>query len=330
MRICQILASDEEGGLETHFVDLANGLAALGDEVAVIAHGRYRSRFATAVEFRDLDMTRSRRNPVLRRRLKRLIASVEPDVVHAHAGKAAALVASVDPPCRTVGTVHGLKKDLSAYRRFDAVIGVSRGVIEGLDHPGKTVVYNGVHPNPEATTATELRAAFEIDPERTVTLAVGRLVRVKSYDRLIDLWDECLGHLLIAGDGPERRRLESQAEGKPVTLAGFRPDVRSLMRGADLMVFASEREGLSYALAEALLARLPVVSTPVAGAEELLPAGHLAEISELGQPIAWCLEDPGAARARMRETFDWARDALTVDRMVRSTRAVYAARAHDA
>ena len=330
MRICQVMAGDEEGGLETHFVDLANGLATLGDDVAVVAHERYRSRFATDVAFHDLDLTRSRRNPFLRRHLKRLIDSVEPDIVHAHAGKAAALVASVEPPCRTVGTVHGLKKDLSAYRRFDAVIGVSHGVVEGLDHPGKAVVYNGVHPGPEATTGAELRAMFAIPPESTVTLAAGRLVRVKGYDRLIGLWDDGSGHLLIAGDGPERRHLESLAAGKPVTLAGFRPDVRSLMGGADLMVFASEREGLSYALAEALLARLPVVSTPVAGAEELLPASHLAEIGELGKAIATCLDGPDAARERMRETFDWAADALTVERMVRSTRAVYGGGRHDA
>lgn len=324
------MAGDEEGGLETHFVDLANGLAALGDDVAVIAHERYRSRFATDVEFHDLDLTKSRRNPFLRRQLKRLMDSVEPDIVHAHAGKAATLVAAVDPSCRTVGTVHGLKKNLSAYRRFDAVIGVSRGVVDGLDHPTKTVVYNGVHPGPKPTTGAELRAAFGIPSESTVTLAAGRLVRVKGYDRLIGLWDDVPGHLVIAGDGPERKHLESLAAGRSVILAGFRPDVRSLMGGADLMVFASEREGLSYALAEALLARLPVVSTPVAGAEELLPASHLAEIGKLANPIGTCLDDPDAARERMRETFDWAADALTVERMVRSTRAVYGAGRQDA
>ena len=324
MRICQVMAGDEEGGLETHFVHLANGLAALGDKVTVIAHDRYRDRFAPGVAFLELDLTRGRRNPWLRRRLKRLIESVEPDVVHAHAGKAAALVAAIAPRCRTVGTVHGLKKDLSAYRRFDAVIGVSRGVVEGLEHPAKTVVYNGVHPAGEPTASAGLRRMFGIPANSPVTLAVGRLVPVKGYDRLIDLWEGCLGHLLIAGEGPERARLERLVQGKPIILAGFRADVRSLMGGADLMVFASEREGLSYALAEALIARLPVVSTRVAGAEELLPESHLADIGELGNAVSRCLRDPDAARARMRDTFDWAAAALTVEQMVRSTRAVYA------
>ena len=319
------MAGDEEGGLETHFVDLVNGLADAGDSVAVIAHERYRERFAPGIEFLPLDLTRSRRNPWLQHRLRRLITCVQPDVVHAHAGKAAALIARIDPPTRTVGTVHGRKKDLSAYRRFDAVIGVSRGVLAGLDHPAKSVVYNGVHPAPTALSGTELRRRFDIDPDAPVTVAVGRLVPVKGYDRLIDLWDADLGHLLIAGDGPERGRLETRAKGKPVTLAGHRPDVRAYMGGADLMVFSSEREGLSYALAEALLARLPVVSTPVPGAEELLPTSHLAPVGELRRTIADNLADPVAARQRMHDVFDWAIETLTVDRMVRSTRRVYEA-----
>ena len=325
MRICQVMAGDEEGGLETHFVDLANGLADAGDSVAVIAHERYRERFVAGIEFLALDLTRSRRNPWLQHKLRRLIERVQPDIVHAHAGKAAALIARIDPPTRTVGTVHGRKKDLSAYRRFDAVIGVSRGVLAGLDHPAQSVVYNGVRPAPRTLSGTELRQQFDIDLEAPVTMAVGRLVQVKGYDRLIDLWDPDLGHLLIAGDGPERARLETLAKGKPVTLAGHRRDVRSLMGGVDLMVFSSEREGLSYALAEALLARLPVVSTPVPGAEELLPASHLARIGALKRTIADNLADPVAARERMRGVFDWATETLTVDRMVQSTRRVYEA-----
>ena len=317
------MAGDEEGGLETHFVDLANGLADAGDSVYVIAHERYRERFAPDIDYLALDLTRSRRNPWLLYKLRRLIERVQPDVVHAHAGKAAALIARIAPRFRTVGTVHGRKKDLSAYQGFDAVIGVSRGVLEGLDHPAKAVVYNGVRPAPPALSGTELRRRFDIDAEVPVTMAVGRLVPVKAYDRLIDLWDSDIGHLLVAGDGPERGRLEARAMGKPVTLAGHRPDVRSYMGAADLMVFSSEREGFSYALAEALLARLPVVSTPVPGAEELLPTNHLAPIGELKRTIADNLTDPVAARERMRGVFDWAAETLTVERMVQSTRRVY-------
>ena len=324
MRICQIMAGDEEGGLENHFAALAGGLAALGDQVTVIAHERYRDRLRPAAEFLPLDLAGSRRNPLLRRRLRRLVEHAAPDIVHAHAGKAAALLAAIEVPAPAVGTVHGVKRNLAAYRRFDAVIGVSPGVLAKLDHPRKFVVFNGVAPPPEGASRAALRAAFAIPAGQSVTVAVGRLARVKRFDRVVELWDAALGHLLVLGDGPERPSLERLAAGKPVTFGGFRSDARALMAGADLMVCASEREGFGYVIAEALHARLPVVSTPVPGALDMLPASQLAPPDRLRDAIAACLGDLCATRARMQEAFAWAAATLTLERMVRATREVYA------
>ena len=323
MRVCQIMGGDEEGGLETHFADLCNGLAEAGDTVTAIAHERYRGRMAKSVRYLPLNLRRSRRDPLLRWRLRGLLESAAPDIVHAHAGKAAALMAAVRSPAPVVGTVHALKKDLSPYRRFAAVIGVSRGVLASCGHPCKTVIHNGVRHNRATLAAGRLRQRFGIDASASVTLAVGRLVPVKGYDRLIAQWHAGLGHLLIVGEGPERARLQRLAVGKAVTLAGFQADVRLLMSAADLLVFASQREGFSYALAEALQARLPVVSTPVSGAEEVLPNSHLAPIDQLGGAVANCLDDLPAARTRMATTFDWAARTLTVEFMVQATRRVY-------
>lgn len=324
MNICQVLAGDEDGGLETHVADLANGLAALGDRVTVIAHPRQERRLGGGVCFRPLDLTRSRRSSWLRRHLKAAINAVAPDVVHAHAGKAAALVAAVAPRVKTIGTVHGLKKDLRAYRRFDAVIGVSPPLLAHLAHPAKTIVYNGVAAAPPGMSRRALRSEFAFAADEPVTLAAGRLVRVKGHDRLIDLWEQSLGRLLIVGDGPLRSALERRAAGKPVTFAGFRADVRAIMAAADLMAFASEREGFSYALAEALLAHLPVVSTPVPGAKDVLPASHVVAALGLKAAIGACLADLPAARERMSAAFDWAAATLTVGQMVARTRQVYA------
>ena len=326
MNICLVMGGDETGGLETHFADLAGGMAALAgpsEQVVAIAHERFAGAFDDAVSFIPLDLTRSRRSPLLKRRIGRIIRDLTPDVVHAHGGKAAHLLATVRPKAHLVGTVHGLKKNLAAYRRFDAVIGVSAGVLAALDHSCKTVIHNGVAPAPSPISAGELRRRFDIPSHHPVTLAVGRLVPVKGFTHLVRIWHEGLGQLLILGDGPQRGALEALAAGKPVTLAGFQADARALMGGADLLAIASEREGFSYTMVEALHARLPVVSTPVPGALDFLPVSHIVPPDDLGVAIARCLRDLEAARERMRDTFDWAAEALTVERMAEQTRDVY-------
>ena len=326
MRVCELMAGDGEGGLETHFAELCNALARGGDEVVAVAHERYRDRLSAGVGFTPLDLTRGRRNPLLRRRLRRVLGACGADLIHAHGGKAAAILAAVGSPCATVGTVHALKRDLSAYRGFDAVIGVSAGVLAGFDHRRARVIPNGVHDPPRPLAKAALRRRFAVAAGQTVTVAVGRLVPVKGFAALIEMWDGGngdLGHLLVLGDGPERRRLARLAQGKPVTLAGFQADAWAVMAAADLVVCASEREGFSYALAEALRVRAPVVSTPVPGAVGLLPPEHLGRGAALKRAIARALADPAAAQGRLAQAFAWAAETLTAERMVRDTRQVY-------
>lgn len=323
MKICQVMGGSDDGGLETHFMDLANGLAALGNEVLAIGHPRYGDGFDPKVRFSPLNLSRNRRDPFLRRGLRRRIETSSPAIVHAQGGKAADLIAAIRPAAKIVGTVHNKKSSLSSYLGFDAVIGVSGGVVADLRHGNKHVVYNGVHPAPESLTPIAVRRRFGLADDAKLTLAVGRLVPAKALHRLIEIWDDTMGRLLIVGEGPERRRLESLAEGKPVTLAGFQPDARAMMTGADLMAFASEREGFSYAMVEALQARLPIVSTPVPGADELLPPTHLASPEKLKPAIQQCLADPDAARTRMNPLFEWASETLTVDKMVEATHEIY-------
>ena len=321
-----MLAGAEDGGVENHVYALSNALAGRGDDVSLIAHPKHAAAVCEDVAFHAVDLTRSRHNPLARRELKRAIIATKPDVVHAHAGKAAALVGALALPCPIVGTVHGTKRDLSAYKRFTRVIGVSEGVVAGLEHPGKSVVYHGVPSSKPGIRACRQAIAheFDIDPSEPLSIAVGRLVPVKAFHRLIEFWTAELGNLVIVGEGPERRRLERLAKGRPVVLAGFRSDVRALMQAADLLVISSTREAFHLGMAEALRERLPVVSTRVCGPEEILPDEQLADADGLEAAVRRSLSDLNATKERMAATFDWAERTLTIDRMVEQTRRVYA------
>jgi glycosyltransferase involved in cell wall biosynthesis len=127
-------------------------------------------------------------------------------------------------------------------------------------------------------------AAFGLPADRRYLISIGRLDKQKGFDWLLPLlpriFAEQPGHdLLLVGDGPERKALEQQATelgiAGRVHFLGWQPRVAELLKLADLLLLPSRWEGMPNVLLEAMAARLPVVSTAVEGAEEIL--GPLAK-----------------------------------------------------
>ena len=111
-------------------------------------------------------------------------------------------------------------------------------------------------------------------------LFVGRLAVEKGLPFLLDAVAKIEGAILdVAGDGPERKRLEMKATGlgiaSRVRFLGYRSqgDVRKLIQQADVFVMTSFSEGIPVVLMEAMAAGVPVVATRIAGVPELVDDG---------------------------------------------------------
>src|SRR5207244_7427472 len=90
--------------------------------------------------------------------------------------------------------------------------------------------------------------------------------------------------LVIAGDGPERAKIESLLRppfAPQPLLLGARADVDHLYRAFDLFVLNSFAEGMSNTLLEAMASGLPTVCTAVGGNTEL---GNDSERGTLVKP----------------------------------------------
>jgi glycosyltransferase involved in cell wall biosynthesis len=116
----------------------------------------------------------------------------------------------------------------------------------------------------------------------TRILVVSRLIERKGTDvllRALARLNDPSVSVDIAGDGPDRHRLEHLAriEGVAdrVRFHGFteRTALASLYRHADIFVLTSLAESCSMALLDAMAAGLPVVATAVGGTPELVAHG---------------------------------------------------------
>lgn len=80
--------------------------------------------------------------------------------------------------------------------------------------------------------------------------------------------------LIIAGDGPLKKELENKAKSlgieNNVVFLGWRDDVYSLMKSANMFLSVSAYEGYGMSIIEAGLARCPVLSTNVGVAGDIL------------------------------------------------------------
>jgi glycosyltransferase involved in cell wall biosynthesis len=336
IRVCHVLASvGEKGGLEKNVIDLAGSQAALGHAVSVVADETMRRHFPEDVRFIAHPMSAGRSNPLNLNALRRAILSAEPEIVHAHANKAGAMVRAIRrrlPGIRRVATVQNIKRSARPFRDYDAVITASAQVRDSLDGIPATVIWNSIEPPPPGTdeAARATNPPF-LDADAPVFCTVGRLVEAKGMDLLLEAVARVPGfRLWMVGEGKQRPLLESLVEkfgiAGRVWMAGHRDDAVGLMGCADLFVVASRNEGGPYTLAEALHMRVPAISTRVGFAAEFLPDEALMEaksVDELERGLRHAMADLPGLRKRLGSAFDFVAREVTLDAMTRKVLEVY-------
>jgi len=335
VRVCLLLGGNEEGGLEQHFIHLANELARTSQqvEVYVIAHGKYRNRFTDLIHFVALPLNQSRRNPWLLLRLILSINKISPDVIHAHANKATALLATIKSmvPGKKVATLHSQKKNLRMYQKMDLVIGVSNNVLKKLRKVETKVIYNSLPKCFIQSSKIPLsKAALNIHNDKLIVVFVGRLVAVKGVDILLQAWKNVDANLLLIGEGEDfshlKKIIDDDLEISNVQFLGFRNDVAAILDIADLTVVSSYREGFCYVVAESLFMRTPIVSTNVPIANEVLPSKYIVtpgHVSELHDTIVETLQHLAEAELDFLPLYEFARESFNEEAMIKSLMGSY-------
>lgn len=210
----------------------------------------------------------------------------------------------------------------------------SYGVDTGLMPDSKVdVIYNAAElADVDEHARSKVRGEIGVPPDAPVIGTLGRYERQKGLQyflqaaaRVRETFPDA--HFLVVGEGPLEARLRAQAEqlgiADAVVFTGWRRDVPEVLRAIDVFCLASLWETFGIALAEAMLARLPIVATRVDGIPEVVADGETGllvpsgDAEALAAGLSTLLADPERARAMGEAGRERSLELFSVETMVR-------------
>ncbi|MDE8348800.1 MAG: glycosyltransferase [Acidocella sp.] len=280
MKIAQIMAGAANGGAELFYERMTIGLAAAGQEVLPIIRGH--ANRVVRLQASGLTLATARFGGPLdiftRPKIRSSLQNFKADIAIAWMSRAAAFLPKGG--WVTAGRLGGYY-DLKYFRSCEHLIGNTRGITNWIIAQG--VPASQVHYLPNfvddfAASEPAARAAFGVPEDAKLMLGLGRLHPVKGFDILIRaaaLLPDV--YCVIAGEGPERARLDSLINqlgvAERVKLLGWRNDSGALLKAADIFVSSSRHEPLGNMVLEAFAAQTPVLAAKSEGPGEVIRNG---------------------------------------------------------
>jgi len=325
MVILHVLAAGQVGGLERVVRSIASGQRVRGNRVVVapiVESAADGHPFLDSLRGLDLEIVpivvTSRGYFAERRAVAALCARCRPEVVHTHGYRAdvidAGVARSLGIP--TVTTVHGFtgggwknrlyeRLQRFAFRRFDAVVAVSRPLGDALVHDGVPagrvhVIRNAWDGAAAFLDRAAARRSLGVPAEGVRLGWVGRLSHEKGADILLEalpLMDNTRITVSVVGDGNEIGRLRARAGelgvADRVTWHGTVRAAASVVPAFDVFVLSSRTEGTPMVLFEAMAAGVPIVAANVGG---------VSDVVSPAEAILVAPNDPAALAAAVRGT----------------------------
>ncbi len=316
-RLCLFTDSEEPSGMGEHMLALASALR--GEyHVAFVCPpttaGQWFLDRATALGVEAHGLAAPYHNAAGKDALYKWLEAKRFDLFHCHAGIGwegfggveVAHAAGVPQVVRTEHLPYLLdhpvqradhRRIVSSVDRLICVSYEARAsyIKAGIPAAKISVVYNGIPLQTPQRNRHALLTELGLPSTARLILTVGRMVKQKGYDVLLEAIPAVLrqapeAHFLWAGDGPLQDELSARAAALGVAanvhLLGRRRDVPTLMAAADLFVLPSRFEGFPLSVLEAMSVALPVVGTRVCGTSEAVQDGVTGRLAPPEQPAA--------------------------------------------
>jgi glycosyltransferase involved in cell wall biosynthesis len=261
------------------------------------------------------------------KKLKEIILTYQPDIVHTHASKAGALGRKAAFDCAVpivVHTYHGhvfhsyfnwwktklyqaIEKRLA--KKTTGIIAISELQKNDLALKYKIcelekieIINLGLDLGPFNENKTDnrnkTRTAFGLNDSEIAIAIVGRLAPIKNHD----LFLKCASVIhektskkvvyFIVGGGEEFRSIEEKvnalkAKGIDIRMTSWIKDINTFNAGMDILCLTSKNEGTPVSLIEAQAAGIPFVSTKVGGIKDIVSENNTGYLVDLNDSDAF-------------------------------------------
>ncbi len=289
LRILQVMAGNKHGGAEIAFVDMCIAMAEAGQIVEVVTRandGRVPRLEEAGLKVHTLPFGGAI-DLYTPWAIGRIIKAFQPDIVQTWLSRGAWKTpkwkpGSGDKPYRTVARLGNYYK-MKYFRTMEYFVAITpdiKSYIIGEGNPQDHVVHINNFAETEDAPVPVLRRDLETPDDATVLLGLGRLHDDKAFDTLI----EAVGkmpehvHLWIAGEGPDREKLESLigrlGVSDRVKLLGWRDDRAALLQACDICTFTSRDEPFGTVFVQAWAQKTPVVVSDADGPRQFVRDGE--------------------------------------------------------
>lgn len=288
MKVCHFAATKGIGRGEV-FVEIANEMSKrIQTHLLFPNDALFRKNISSRVHSCGYKVLGSRNNLFLLFELYFFFKRSSFDLVHTHFGKATQVFKLLNRLLKIphLATKHNPRPS-TAFNGLKHISVVSQGALESVTNHDASVrvIRNGI------SVKSQIEIPIKEPGQIFQILVIGRLDPIKGFDLLIEQLSNLRFEFLltIAGDGSERKYLESLANEKlgsdKFKFLGFRHDVENLIRTSDLVISSSLSEGCPLVLIESLFFAKIFISTPVGEAADLLPVRFLTDTHDIASKV---------------------------------------------
>lgn len=325
MRVAQILASNEDGGLEKHYIELCNALSKK-IEIFAICDKKFEKFLDEDVKFIEFDFTSSRNNPFMLYRLYKILKELNVDIIHTQANKSTDILIRLKPflKSKIVATLHSQKRDVKSFNRVDFVITVSKRIAQNITNKNHKVIYNGISIAEFEIDKNYIEKNFGLDG--FVFVSIGRLESVKGYEKLIKSFAGIDAKLLIIGQGSEEQKLRALIDKENLKArvhidSSYRDDIYKVLASSGCSIISSEREGFSYVFIESLMLQTPLISRDVADIKGFIGEKYISD--DLNQKMRFVLNNYDEVLRDFEPIFKNIKKRFTFENMLNETLNLY-------